>query len=77
MDKIEFQKLIGRRIKEIRLKKDVPQQRLASECDFDKSNMARIEAGRSNITIGTLNKVCNALEITHYYFFDHPDFTKN
>ena len=38
--------------------------------------MARIEAGRSNITIGTLNKVCNALEITHFQFFDHPDFMK-
>jgi transcriptional regulator with XRE-family HTH domain len=36
--------------------------------------MARIEAGRSNITIGTLNKVCNALEISPNYFFDHPDF---
>jgi transcriptional regulator with XRE-family HTH domain len=74
MEKIEFQRLIGRRIKEIRLEKDVPQQRIASECDFEKGNMARIEAGRSNITIGTLNKVCIALEITHYYFFDHPDF---
>ena len=76
MDKIEFQRLIGSRIKELRLEKEVPQQRLASDCDFDKSNMARIEAGRSNITIGTLNKVCNALEITHFQFFDHPDFMK-
>ena len=74
MEKIEFQRLVGSRIKELRLEKDIPQQRLASECDFDKSNMARIEAGRSNITIGTLNKICNALEITHYQFFDHSDF---
>ena len=74
MEKIEFQKLVGCRIRELRLEKEVPQQRLASECDFDKSNMARIEAGRSNITIGTLNKICNALEVPMSNFFDHPDF---
>jgi len=76
MDKIDFQRLVGRRIKEIRSEKDIPQQRLASECDFDKSNMARIEAGRSNITIGTLLKVFKALEVTPNQFFNHPDFTK-
>ena len=76
MEKIEFQKLVGHRIKEIRLEKDIPQQRLASDCDFDKSNMARIEAGRSNITIGTLLKVCKALEVTPHQFFNHSDFTK-
>lgn len=74
MDKVELQKLIGRRIKELRLEKGISQQMLASICDYDKSNMARIEAGRSNVTIGTILKLCNALEVSLYDFFDHENF---
>lgn len=33
-------------------------------CNFETSVMSRIEAGGSNFTIGTLNKIANALEIT-------------
>ena len=63
MEKKEFQKAVGRRIKAIRLGKEIPQQRLASECDFEKGNMARIESGRTNITIWTLYKIAAALEV--------------
>lgn len=63
MDKKEFQKAVGERIKAIRLEKEIPQQRLASECDFEKGNMDRIEAGRTNITIWTLYKIAEALEV--------------
>ena len=63
MDKKEFQKAVGRRIKAIRLNKEIPQQRLASECDFEKGNMARIEGGGTNMTIWTLYKIATALEV--------------
>lgn len=63
MDKKEFQKAVGKRIKAIRLSKEIPQQRLASECDFEKGNMARIESGRTNITIWTLYKIATALGV--------------
>lgn len=39
------------------------QQDLAAACDFEKSNMSRIEAGKSNLTIGTLLKICQVLQI--------------
>ena len=54
---------IGRKIKKIREEKNISQQELAGACNFEKSNMSRIEAGRSNLTIGTLLKVCEFLEI--------------
>ena len=52
---------IGLKIREIRLNKNISQQDLAAACNFEKSNMSRIEAGRSNFTIGTLLKICDVL----------------
>lgn len=59
----EFQKKLGNRIKAMRENKGISQQELASMCDFEKSNMSRIEAGRTNPTIGTLLKISYALNI--------------
>jgi len=54
---------IGRNIKKIRTQKGMLQQDLAAACNFEISAMSRIEAGGSNFTIGTLNKIANALNI--------------
>jgi len=55
--------LIGMNIKELREEKNISQQDLAAACNFEKSNMSRIEAGRTNLTIGTLLKICEALNV--------------
>ncbi|WP_287666758.1 helix-turn-helix transcriptional regulator [Bacteroides sp.] len=54
---------IGDKIKELRELKNLSQQDLAALCNFEKSNMSRIEAGRSNLTIKTLFKISNALKV--------------
>lgn len=54
---------IGKKIKEIRELKGISQQVLAAKCNFEKSNMSRLEAGKVNSTISTLEKVSKALEI--------------
>ncbi|MFM6924166.1 MAG: helix-turn-helix domain-containing protein [Ferruginibacter sp.] len=54
---------IGRRIKMIRLEKNMTQNDLAIECEFEKASLSRIEAGKTNITIRTLYKICKALDI--------------
>ncbi|BBE17855.1 hypothetical protein AQPE_2014 [Aquipluma nitroreducens] len=64
MNSDQILKKIGSRIKEIREAKGVSQQDLASICNFEKANMSRIEAGRTNFTISTLYKISHALEIT-------------
>ena len=56
-------KEIGRNVKKIRSEKGILQQDLAALCNFEVSVMSRIEAGGSNFTIGTLNKIANVLEI--------------
>lgn len=55
---------IGNRIKLLREQKKISQQDLAALCNFEKANMRRIEAGRTNPTVFTLYKISQALEIT-------------
>jgi transcriptional regulator with XRE-family HTH domain len=54
---------VGRRIQKIRESKGISQQELAAKCNFEKSNMSRLEAGRVNPTLATLEKVVLALEV--------------
>jgi DNA-binding XRE family transcriptional regulator len=66
MDKSEYLKSIGHKIKLIRECKGITQQKLAADCNFEKSNMSRIEAGRTNPTIYTLYTISLALEVDLY-----------
>jgi len=52
---------VGKRIQEIRIEKNISQQDLAAKCNFEKSNMSRLEAGRANATLSTLEIVSKAL----------------
>ncbi len=54
---------VGDKIKETRTLLGISQQELADKCDFEKSNMSRIESGRCNLTLKTLFKISNALEV--------------
>lgn len=58
------QKKLGARIKELRELKGISQQQLASDCNFEKSNMSRIEAGNTNPTYETLLKIGKALSVS-------------
>ncbi len=54
---------IGCKIRETRTLKGISQQDLAARCNFEKSNMSRIEAGRINLTIKNLYKISLALDV--------------
>ncbi|HPY82941.1 MAG TPA: helix-turn-helix transcriptional regulator [Bacteroidales bacterium] len=60
---------VGKRIREIRIEKNISQQDLAAKCNFEKSNMSRLEAGRANATLSTLDIVSKALEINMIELF--------
>ena len=60
----QLQQKIGQRIRTLRESKGITQQDLAAACNFEKTNMSRIEAGRTNPTISTLYKISQALEVT-------------
>ena len=59
-----LQIIIGKQIQKIRELQGISQQDLAAKCNFEKSNMSRLEAGRVNPTLSTLEKIAKALDIT-------------
>lgn len=63
MDKDDFLKRLGHNIKRLLESKGISQQKLAADCNFEKSNMSRIEAGNTNPTIYTLYKIAVAMGI--------------
>jgi transcriptional regulator with XRE-family HTH domain len=60
MNDSELSKSLGARIRKLREERNISQQDLAAMCNFDKSNMARIESGRTN----PLHKIGSALKIS-------------
>ena len=62
--KKKLAKAVGYRIKAARLKANIAQQHLAALCDFEKSNMSRIESGKTNLTVHNLYKITSALGIS-------------
>jgi transcriptional regulator with XRE-family HTH domain len=63
MYKEDILKKIGLRIREIRIRKNISIQQLADMIDIEYNNLIRIEKGRTNITVGTLLKICQSLEV--------------
>jgi transcriptional regulator with XRE-family HTH domain len=54
---------LGERIKAIRAQKNMTQNELAIQCNFEKATMSRIESGQSNPTLRTLYKISTALDV--------------
>ena len=56
-------------LKLVRLEKKISQEKLALKCGIDRKYVHIIEKGKSNISIGMLNKLCDGLEIEILDFF--------
>ena len=63
MDYQEEIRYISTRIKELRKERMLTVQELAYRCDMERSNLSRIEAGRTNLTVRTMCIICNALNV--------------
>jgi len=59
-----FLRKLAARIKQIRTEKGLTQQEFAVMLDYEKSNMSRLESGKVNPRIATLNEVAKVLEIS-------------
>lgn len=61
---------IANRIRELRIAKNMTQEKLAEKIGFDVSFLGRIERGKSaNIQINTLEKIIHALDEDYTTFF--------
>ena len=50
--------IIGNHIRTIRKSKHITQIELASKLNLDRTYLSRVEAGKQNLTIETLIKIC-------------------
>ncbi len=62
-DKEQLQIAVGKRIKQLREERNIPQQDLAAACNIEKSNFSRLEAGGANPTLYTLKKIADNLGV--------------
>ncbi len=69
MTKADFQVLIGRRIKVLRLEKGLSQRQLAFNCNKDPQSLERVENGKSCPTVFYIKELCDALNVSLADFF--------
>ena len=68
---------IGERIAQLRKAKKLSQQKFSYEAEIERSYLTHVEKGRKNISIETLIKITDALEISLKEFFSTKDFSKS
>ena len=64
-------KLLGKRIKYLRLTKlGISQEEFSRKIGIDRTYFCKLESGKKNPTLETLNKICDGLGMTLKEFFD-------
>lgn len=61
---------VGNRIKELRGKLGISQEELGVRSGVHRTYIASLEVGKRNISIATLEKIVNALEVSFSEFFN-------
>lgn len=61
---------VGKRIKELRLAKNMSQEDFADKCELDRTYITSLERGKRNISLINLEKIANAFEMSLSEFFN-------
>ena len=61
---------VGKRIKELRLAKNMSQEDFAFKCGLDRTYITSLERGKRNVSLINLEKIANAFEMTLSEFFN-------
>ena len=72
---LDIKQKIGLRIKELRNERS--QEDIANTAGMERSFMTHIENGRRNISVDTLQRILDALDISFQDFFDSKEFSKS
>lgn len=74
----ELKKLLGKRIREIRIAKKLTQEELSELTDIGASSISKIESGHFHPTDENLERIAKALKVEPYklYMFNHQKDTK-
>ncbi|HEV2418692.1 MAG TPA: helix-turn-helix transcriptional regulator [Terriglobia bacterium] len=60
----------GRRVRALRMKKEISQEELAERCGVHRTYMGRIERGETNITLTNIHKIAQGLGVSPAYLVD-------
>ena len=74
----ELKKLLGKRIREIRVARNLTQENLSELTDIGASSISKIESGHFHPTDENLERIAKALKVEPYklYMFNHQKDTK-
>ncbi|MCD7749605.1 MAG: helix-turn-helix domain-containing protein [Oscillospiraceae bacterium] len=54
----------GERVRELRIRKNLSQEKFALQIDMDRTYLASVESGKRNISLENINKIANGFGIT-------------
>ena len=57
-------KKFGERVRELRTKSNISQEKFALKADMDRTYLASVESGKRNISLENINKIANGFGIT-------------
>lgn len=66
--------IVGKRVKELRKKAGLSQEKLARKIVVDRTFISKIESGKINLTIHSLSCICKGLNVTLSEFFNTCSF---
>lgn len=66
MKNIDFSR-VGKKLKEVRISQNITQEYIANKVDVNTSHISNIENNRVKISLTTLVRICNALNVTVDY----------
>ena len=61
---------LGKKIKQLRMKKGLSQEKFALEIGMDRTYFASVEAGKRNISICNIKKIADGLEMSLSELFE-------
>ncbi|MEM8510440.1 MAG: helix-turn-helix transcriptional regulator [Bacteroidota bacterium] len=70
MNDSEFKNAFGKRLEQLRKERKLSYRKMAQMCDIDYSNISKIEKGKINIALSTINELCKALGVEPKELFD-------
>ncbi len=71
---MKLQEKVGKRITALRKKKNFTQLDLSYQVNIERTYITSIESGNKNISLSTLQKIIDALEVSPKVFFDDKLF---
>lgn len=70
-------KVVGDRIKDLRINRtNLSQEEFAKKIGLDRTYMSRVESGKQNLTLETLIKICEGLNLSLKELFDFESVDK-